>query len=138
MVTKYWWKGNVAAAHAAGYSSAGSTPTHVGRRRGMLRLNTLVAVAALAAAALVLNNTALRPDPKLEAWSLQGCPVKILDLTTTMEAQYQVLQMQEAAPGSFAAALPSIDCTHPCRRTFCAGPPAPCPRASAPAIDGKK
>ncbi|KAL4427608.1 hypothetical protein ABPG75_001697 [Micractinium tetrahymenae] len=83
------WKGGASAAHAAGYSSAGSTPTHAGRRRGVLRLNMLVAVAALAAAALVLNNTALRPDPALEAWSLKGCPVKILDLTTTMEAQYQ-------------------------------------------------
>ncbi len=89
-LAKAMWKGSAAAAHAAGYSSAGNTPTHGGRRRGVLRRNSLIAVAALAAAALVLNNSALRPDPALEAWSLKGCPVKILDLTTTMEAQYQV------------------------------------------------
>lgn len=69
--------------------SVGSTPTH--RRRRERRLHWVVAFAALAAVCVILNSGALAPtDPFLVSWSLKGCPQKILELTTTMEAQYEV------------------------------------------------
>lgn len=79
---------------AAGYGSAGNTPTAAAaaRRRSLARsLRTLLAAAALGVAALLLlNGPILGPDPTLVAWSLKGCPVKILELTTTIKAQYKV------------------------------------------------
>ncbi|PSC68981.1 hypothetical protein C2E20_7512 [Micractinium conductrix] len=78
---------------AAGYGSAGNTPTAAAaaRRRSLARsLRTLLAAAALGVAALLLlNGPILGPDPTLVAWSLKGCPVKILELTTTIKAQYK-------------------------------------------------
>ena len=75
---------------AAGYSAvSGSSPTH--RRRGLSRWKAHFAASAIVVALFLLNNGTLMPEnPALVDWTLKGCPVKILDLTTTMEATYQV------------------------------------------------
>ena len=76
-------------AYASLPGSAGGTPTH--RRRPEKRVRVMAALAALALAAVLLNSGVFAPvDPALLAWSLKGCPQKILDLTTTMEDQYKV------------------------------------------------
>lgn len=76
-------------AYASLPGSAGGTPTH--RRRPEKRVRVLASLATLAVAAVLFNSGVLSPvDPALVAWSLKGCPQKILDLTTTMESQYKV------------------------------------------------
>lgn len=101
--------------HAGLLGSAGSTPTHrsatgtpTHRARGVERRGRYVAgLAVLAAVGVLLNWGALAPmDPALVAWSLKGCPQKILELTTTMEAQYQARRCAAAAPP--AAAPPPL------------------------------
>jgi hypothetical protein len=74
----------------AGYTAvSGGSPTH--RRRGLSRWKAHFAVSAILVALFLLNNGTLMPEnPALVEWTLKGCPVKILDLTTTMEATYQV------------------------------------------------
>lgn len=72
----------------------------------MMRRNLLLAVSTLAVAAVFLNNAPLLGmDPALEAWTDKGCPIKILELTTTMEAQYKV----RALPGRYCMS-PREDC----------------------------
>lgn len=76
--------------HAGYVAAPGGSPTH--RRRGLSRFRLFVAISgALVLAFLANNYAALMPmDRALYEWSLKGCPTKILDLTTTMQASYQV------------------------------------------------
>ena len=75
------------------------TPTHSGRRRAVSRFRLGLVVSGLLVLALVLRNAGnlLPLDPAIEAWTLQGCPVKILELTSTMEATYKVRGSLESA-----------------------------------------
>lgn len=107
--------------------SAGSTPTH--RRRKEKQLRVIAAVAALAAAVLLLNSGVLSPaDPALVAWTLKGCPSKILDLTTTMESQYKARSWLQGGCWSWLAVgavgpTPAACCRKPC---LAAAALAPC------------
>lgn len=72
--------------------SAGNTPTHARRRGIPSRFRLVLAVTGALFVACLVNNGILMPmDQAVFEWTLKGCPVKILELTTTMEATYQVL-----------------------------------------------
>jgi hypothetical protein len=90
-----WLMGFTPSPRHAGYNHvAGGSPTC--RRRGLFRFRLSVALSGVLVVAFLMNNwAALMPmDRELYEWSLKGCPAKILDLTTTMQASYQVRRQQ--------------------------------------------
>ena len=87
-----------------GGHSNGSSPTHR-RRAGLSRFRLTLAIGGALTLLLLLNNGSIMPmDQATLEWTLQGCPVKILDLTTTMEATYRVRPAATAAPAAAASA----------------------------------
>ena len=94
-----------AAQTATAYSPmAGNSPSYA-RRRGASRWKAGFAISAMLVAAFLLNNgTLVAENPALVEWTLKGCPLKILDLTTTMEATYQVRQRGDGGAATRAAA----------------------------------